>query len=208
MNLKGNIKIVDSNIKVEANILKSMYEGVKNILFKSKPNIESRVKQLVREALYKCPEIESLQGGKLKFDFGLDNDPTQEIIEAIVASTYVYFKNFKLVKNGYSNVLSVYIQPSDFINLFSLSSASIVTEKGVELPWLSWLLTQGDTILITQHHVTYGAYPDGRTGGAIMKPGGVFKVDSKFSGTPDDNFITRALEKYQQQIVDTIGKSL
>lgn len=208
MNLKANIKIIDSNIKVEASILKSMYEGVKSILFRSKPNIESRVKQLAREALYKCPEIESLRSGKLKFDFGLDNDPTTEIVEAIVASTYVYFKNFKLVKNGYSNVLSVYIQPSDFLNLFTLSSASIITESGVELPWLSWLLTQGDTILVTQHHVTYGAYVDSRSGGAVMKPGGVFKVDSKFSGTPDDNFITRALEKYQQQIVDTIGKSL
>lgn len=208
MNLKGNFKILDSNVKIEANILESLYAGAKLLLTKAKPRIESEIKSLVRKALQDSPEIYSLQSGKLKFDFGLSSDPTQQIIESIVGSTYVYFKNFKLSRSGYSNVLSVYIQPDDFSNLLNSSFATVMTEKGVELPWLNWLLTQGDSILVSQHHVSYGASLDSRSGGAIMKLGGVFKVDSQFSGTQDNNFITRALEKYQDQIVDTIGKIL
>lgn len=204
--INGKFKIIDSTAKIEANIFKSLYDGMKLLLTRAKPKIESQIKNLVREALIKSPEISSLQSGKLKFDFGLDSDPTGQIIESIVNSVHVYFKDFKLSKSGYSNTLNVYIQPSDFNNLLTLSVANQITEKGVELPWLSWLLTAGDAIIITQYHVEYDSV--GRSGGAHMIPGGIFKVDSAFSGTIDNNFITRSLEGYEDAISDILRKNI
>lgn len=202
------LKIVDSNSKIEKSILAASETEIKAIFQKAKTKIHAKIINLVVDALSKSPEIISLQLGSLKYDFGLDSDPTQEIIYAVANSTYVYFKNFRFNKNTVTNVLSVYIQPSDFRNLLSSEFAQVVTNNGQTLPWLSWLLTAGDGIIITQYHVDYGIYSTSRSGGAIMKPGGVFKVDSEFSGTIDNNFITRAIAGYESQITDIIRTSI
>lgn len=204
--IKGKIKILESNSKISGNILKSLGEELKLVIFRKKPQIESQIKQLVYQALLDCPEISSLKSGKLKFDFGLDSDPSLEIVAAIINSTYINFKQFKLTLSGVTNCFSIYIQPLDFNNLFNLSSASVVTDKGASLPWLEWLLTAGDAIVITEYHVEYGPY--GRSGGAQMIPQGFFKVDSNFSGTPENNFITRALAGYEDKITNIIRNSL
>jgi hypothetical protein len=66
----------------------------------------------------------------------------------------------------------------------------------------------GDSIIINEYSVNYGTFPTSRTGMAIMKPIGVFKVDSAFSGTAENNFITRALDKYEGRISEIIGQNL
>lgn len=206
--LNGKIKILDSDAKIQKGILDSMRSGIKLILNRGKSKIESAVKAIVVEALSGCPEIMSLKGGTLKYDFGLPDDPTDDIIYAIANSTFVSFRDFQLKLSGTSIAFNVFIQPSDFKNLLSLPSRRVTTEKGVDLPWLEWLLTAGDAIIVTSFHVKYGASDKSRSGGAIMVPKGLFKVDSAFSGTEDDNFITRALNKYQDKIAQAVEKNL
>lgn len=200
-------KILTSDAQIQREILKACEGEVKNILAKAKSKIHADIINLIIEALSRCPEIISLQSGKLRADFGLTYDPTEEIIYAIANSTVVDFKDFTMSKMSKA-ALTVYIQPNDFSNLLSKQFATAVTNKGQELPWLKWLLLAGDSIIISQFHVEYGVYPSSRSGGAIMKPGKIFKVDSSYSGDAENNFITRALEKYENQIKDIIGKSI
>ena len=77
-----------------------------------------------------------------------------------------------------------------------------------KLNWLEWLLEKGDTPIIIGYR--YSASDKGRTGGGIMKPGGVFRIPPKFSGTEEENFIIRALvgEPQQQEIERIIRKAL
>ena len=207
--LKGRLKILDTNSRIEKNIFQASEDEIKKIFQKAKIRIHSEIINLVIEALSSCPEIISLQSGKLKYDFGLDFDPTTEIIYAIGNSVQVYFKDFRFTKANVKNVFSVYIQPTDFANILALPSSKVITELGTQLPWLLWLLTQGDAIIITQYSVSYTTdSPSSRSGGAIMKPYGFFKVDSAYSGTREDNFITRALENYQSRISDIIRTNL
>lgn len=206
--INGSIKILDSDVVIQKNILESLRSGLKLIFTKARPKIESSIKALVVEALSTCPEILSLQNGKLKYDFGLSDDPTSDIIYAIANSTYVSFRDFSLKLSGSIVALNIFIQPSDFQNLLSLPVASVVTEKGESLPWLEWLLTAGDAIIVNSYHVQYQSSPTSRSGGAIMVPNGIFKVDSSFSGTEDDNFITRSLNKYQAKIMECVEKNL
>ena len=85
------------------------------------------------------------------------------------------------------------MQPSNFANLLSLPEASQPIEGG-SLPWLSWLLTAGDSIIIANFGVEFGSFPQSRTGGARMaQKAAPYKVNSAFSGTEDDNFITRSI---------------
>jgi hypothetical protein len=103
MNLKGKIKILDSNLKIEKNILNICESEIKNMFRQAASKMRADVINLVVEALNSCPEIESLRNGKLRYDFGLSADPTSEIVYAIANSTYVYFKNFKFYLNYHLN---------------------------------------------------------------------------------------------------------
>lgn len=205
--INAKFKIITSNAQIERSALKECEREVKQILAKAKAKIHADLINLVIEALSTCPEIISLQGGKLKQDFGLSSDPTTDIVYAVANSVVIDFKNFTLSKLSKA-ALTVYIQPDDFMNLLSRDFATVVTEKGQILPWLQWLLIEGDRIIISEYHVEYGVYPSSRSGEAIMKPGRIFKVDSSFSGNKDDNFITRALSRYESQIKDIIGNSI
>lgn len=199
------IKLLDSANSIENKIGASSTKELRQLFQKAKPKIESGIKNLVVASLLSCPEIKSLQSGKLKFDFGLVIDPTSEIVYSIANTTHVIIKNFKVSKSVITNALTIYIQPSDFKNLLSNPFANTLTERGDSLPWLKWLLVEGDAIIINNYSVEYGPYINSRSGGAIMIPSiGVFKVDSAFSGTTENNFITRALENKENEILDII----
>ena len=206
--LNGKIKILDSDVVIQRKILDSLKSGLKLIFNKSRSKIESEVRNIIVEALSNCPEINSLRSGKLRLDFGLDSDPTSEIIYAVANSTFVSFRDFKLQTSGTSVALNIYVQPTDCQNLLALPGSSVTTEAGASLPWLQWLLTSGDAIIITGYSVEYKGSPTSRSGSAIMVPNGVFKVDSSFSGTADDNFISRAINKYQDRIKESVEKNL
>lgn len=206
--LKGKIIIKDSNEKIEKNFLSASEKELKTIFQSAKPKIESAIKNLVLSALLNCPEIKSLQSGQLRLDFGLPIDPTNEIITAVVNSTYVYFKNFRFTKYTVKNVFSIYIQPSDFRNLIDNAYANVITEQGEVLSWLEWLLTAGDAVVISGYSVEYGPNKNSRTGAAVMVPVGFFKVDSQYSGTVENNFITRALQGKENEISEIIRKNL
>jgi hypothetical protein len=208
MQINGKFKIIDSNSKIEKEIYKAFENEVKLLFDKVRYKIQADMINLVVRALSSSPEMMSIQSGKLKADFGLESDPTQSIIYAIANSVQVEFKNFKATSSQVSNVLNIYIQPSDFKNLLSLSDVSTVTELGTILPWLEWLLTVGDAIIIQGYHVEYGANSNSRSGQAIMVPRGIFKVDSSFSGTADNNFISRALDSHAQEIAQILESNL
>lgn len=206
--LRGKIIIKDSNQKIEKNILSTSEKEIKILFQRAKPRIESDIKNLVLSSLEDCPEIKSLRDGQLRFDFGIPIDPTNEIITAIVNSIYVYFKNFRLTKKEVKNIFSIYIQPSDFKNLLGNAYGNVITEQGELLPWLEWLLTAGNAVVISGYSVEYGPNPNSRTGAAVMIPVGFFKVDSKYSGTAENNFITRALANKEKEISEIIRKNL
>ena len=98
------------------------------------------------------------------------------------------------------------MQPNDYSNLLSLSASKQIIEGGA-IPWLNWLLTLGDSIIIANFGVEYG--PFGRSGMARMtekqRP---FKVDSAYSGNITDNFITRSIQMNKSSIEEAIVKVL
>ena len=100
--------------------------------------------------------------------------------------------------------LEVNFQPSTFDNLIGLPEGHVKYSDG-DLHWLNWLLNAGDTIIIVNYQYN-PATGMGRSGLGTMIPGGVFRVPPQFSGTSDNNFITRALlgTTQEDQIINLI----
>jgi hypothetical protein len=98
---------------------------------------------------------------------------------------------FKPFNNNLRGGISINIQPASFVNLLSLQEG-FTTYSGGTLHWLDWLLLKGDSIIIIdyQYNPKIGL---GRSNLGNMIAGGSFRVPPQFSGSEDDNFITRAL---------------
>ena len=200
---KAGLKIIESNAEIQRMIERGLRKDAQKMLSQSISRIKSRITPIIRTALTTCPEIQSLSGGKLAADFGLTSDPSGQIVSAIMSSLNVRPRKGNAKDLG---GVVVELQPTSFANLLGLSTAEQEIDGG-SIPWLYWLLTQGDTILIAGYGVEYGSH--GRTGEARRNQKfAPFKVDSSFSGTEENNFITRAINRVSSQIKSAIQGSM
>ena len=203
-----SIKVLESNRVIVAKINKALAKDIDK-RFKSKAGaLKLKLQPIISSALFDSPEITSLRSGVLRFDFGLTGDPGPQIVNAVVQSVEVKIIPVKGNQSGISGGVQVNIQPSTYSNLLSLPIAQQALEIEGRVPWLEWLLTAGDSIIIGHYGVEYGAGL-GRSGGAHMvgikdAPFGPFKVNSAFSGSLNDNFITRSIKRSEPQIKNAI----
>ena len=202
------MRIVTSNARMRALINKALAKEGEQILKKASSNIRKQVKEVVRRAIAICPEIQELSSGVLKFDFGLTEDPSSAIINSVANSTRVSVSKISSRGGSFRGGIKITIQPSSFANLLSLPVAQQAIEQGGSIPWLKWLLTAGDAIIIGDFGVDY-EMGTGRTGGATMKQSEKpFKVNPLYSGDEIDNFITRAIEPTAREISAIVRKEL
>jgi len=206
------IKLLENNKIIQRKILMAMARQLNIMIRRSLPRIEKGMRKLVGSLIMVQPEIGELSGGILQGAFGIpagkEGVVIQDIVRAIVDSVYLQTETVqqagsKVLKGG----LNIYIQPNDFSNLLGMSSASVSIKDG-QLPWLQWLLTAGDAVLIGGYNVTYGAGL-GRSGLAQMRiKTGAFRVPPSYSGTEDSNFITRAFLGTSPQFTKILQKNL
>lgn len=200
-----NIDLKDAERTIATHMNAAARSEIDRKLRNAEDKIKRDVKSLARDLLAMQPEILSLKNGRLRADFGIpkDEDPTTAIIEAIVGSVEVELVMSSSGRSAGVGGLKIYIQPENFANLLSLSGVTVTTKKGTTIPWLDWLLTAGDKILVTDYHVKYES-GTGRSGLGHMKASDTFRVNPSFSGTTDNNFISRAFEGKENSLKDII----
>lgn len=175
---------------------------------KAKPSIEAKVAQLVENAIVSSPEAADLQGGRLQGELGVlrPSDAIRAIIATLQQSMQVSFAD---------HMLTVSLVKSDLQDVLRLGEATFRSEpSGQNVPWLEWLLTAGDQIVVlTHHYLPFGGKTPGdirlrsRTGLGLMAPYGKFgigawQVPPEFAGVPGDHWLTRALAVVLPQIAD------
>ena len=207
-----SIKLLESDNDIITKINKSIARRF-NVLIKRRAKIvQNDIKRLIPSWISEQPEVISLNSdgtdGSLNAQFGLRPGQSAvviaDIINAISESIFVHITPVSPV--NLSGGISFSIQPTDFKNLISLSSGIVATEKLQQLHWLDWLLTEGDRVIITGYE--YVPSDGGRSGGGTMKLGRSFRVEPSFSGTVDDNFVTRAFAGRDKQLANLLSKLL
>ena len=196
MDIVANIKM-DGNFASDfnANVVREVSKKVKRESATIKTTVNDQVRKAVREALVSTPEYQSILQGKLKAELGIPNSNAR-----IIAVIDTWVNNIVVtVKTGTTPLLLIYIGiiKSDYSDVLSLPQAQYTykSKRGEgEIPWLKWLLLEGDIRIITRYE--FSNNPKGsRTGMGIMisKEKGTWQVPPEFSGTSVDNFATRAL---------------
>lgn len=136
----------------------------------------------------------------LFFQIGLPN--VGSVADTIVdyVSKAISLRKLPARKNDFGGfsivVLKEGIQPLLSLPLTSYKS------KGGDVNWLEWLLTAGTSEVVANYRILYGDFAKSRTGEAIMTPSksGGFRFDSEFTGTEDNNWITRSLAKVESRL--------
>jgi hypothetical protein len=205
--LRGQIKILETNKQIEKMIMQSLAVDLNKYYGQRASKVLIPIQQALRVELMRSPTLNSLSGaGKLRADFGIPSgaDVVSPIVEAIVNSCKVSMQKITHSSGGFKGGLVINVQPSSFANLLGLSSGSVKTLKGHNIPWLSWLLEAGSSVIIANFGVKY-KMGTGRSGQATMTSGKrPFSVDPTYSGTPTSNFVTKAVENIQDDLISII----
>ena len=205
----ASFKLTQTTAQIEKEITKALIKEINYTFKNTLGKMLTPIRRIVSSAIESSPVISSLNGGVLRADFGIPKgkDVTSAIVAAVANSTIISMKRFSASGKKISGGIFVYVQPASFANLLSLSVGEVITEKGTRLPWLDWLLNLGDQIIIADFGVEYGSF--GRSGkGHMASVARPFKVNTSFSGTTGNNFITRALDNYVGEIAKVIERSI
>lgn len=207
---KAFIKLLDSDAAISNAILVALAKEIGDSVSHSVRSLTDPIKRVVSQAIINSPEISSLSNGDLRYDFGIPAgvDVATPIVNAIVDSVVVKSSKIRVVGKSLEGGITIAIQPDGFSELLSLPIAVVETGKGATLPWLDWMLNRGDSIIVADFGVKYGSGLGRSGGGAMRAKLRPFKVNTQFAGTPSDNFITRALEKYQKRIENAVRRNI
>ena len=201
-NLGWSIQIVDKG-KFEKDLLICIKNHFRDVLIKASPLIKQEMRPLIFEGIEGTLEYQSLCApfGSLRKHLGLENPKyaMDLIIDEIASDIELTTKVNLTANNQLSGGLYIKWLRSGYPHLLSHTEAWYTSlPSGHDINWLYWLLEKGDSIIITDWHfvnaVANGiSAPTSRAGGLMFK-GGKWRVPSAFSGTAQNNFLTRAFQ--------------
>lgn len=197
------IKLLESNSDIEKKIKTAIAEELNVLIKKNFKTAQKRIESSVSGWVTSQPEVQSLlrEGvpNSLHAQFGLQAGQgllsSIEIVNAIIASIEVRVRQADAKLN---TGIDFNIQPENLRNLLGLPSGFTQTEDQDILPWLTWLLLEGSNTIV--YGYTYVPDLSGRSGGGTMEAGGSWRIPPEFSGTIDDNFVTRALSNRDKEL--------
>lgn len=203
MTIIQGIKLIDPISTIEKKILSACVKEL-NIAFpKAVHGIESDIQNRIKTIFVDSPEFKALteNNGLLRYSFGLPQSDAiiacDAILNELANSIHVEFKQFRVAGNKVNGGIRVYGFLADFSDILGLPTSSTTTLKGDQLDWLEWLLIEGDKVIISDHNMVLGNnFPTSRSGGAVMIKvnGSAWRVPPQYSGTKNNNWITRALD--------------
>lgn len=185
------------------------------------PQIKAAVKELFSEKLrgqfYINETVDSCINGILKAELGLQEPAAS--MEAILLRMLSTLTINVTAPKDQTGVLRITVQAvkDDLNDLIGLAAASQdwtdrtgSTIKGEPLPWLEWLLVEGNNVII-QDYIFRGDKQIGRSGEkAIMQEaeGKFWKVPKQYQGTLTDNFILDILTKTEKEMRKSLWETV
>lgn len=193
-NIKESIKDISKKLLGELRLIASKHLSDRLV------EVQEAIKPIIYDAVYNSPEMDSCRNDYLKAEFGLDFDPTEAISRAVADSVSTTMARSSIKNNRVIGSMTIEIQPSEYMNLLQLPESIVITENGAKLPWLSWLLLYGNSVIIVDYGIRY-EFGKGRSGlGYMRKKATPYRVHPAYSGDANDNFITRALNSTSTRV--------
>lgn len=211
--MKISLKIIESERDIALKIANALIPDVRKFMSKAMDVVKKELPSIVNNAIINTPEYASLSNGKLRYEFGIP-DVQQKLagLLNIWSQTVSVVYSPPVISGGgqIRSKFSASMIKVDFSDVLFTEYAEVYdNERGYKLPWLQWLLLEGNKTIVSNYSVVIGPNKKSRTGFAIMRPTSkAWKVPSEFSGTQNDNWITRAIDQTEDQVNQLLQKAL
>lgn len=208
MKLSLNLLETDSYIKDQ--ILQILAKQVEPVLQKAANKSTPKIQNLIEDALKQEPEYASLISGQLRLEFGIpDSSSVDNIVKKLSETATISVKNVTIKNNGLSGgLLLTALERTSMGGLINDANALVNDSKGYSLPWLQWLLYEGNKPIIRNYEVKIGPNPYSRTGMAIMiNSDKNWRVPPAFAGTINNNWVTRAIDRVSNSVPKIIQEN-
>jgi len=195
------IRLTERDDVIAKKILREMVRKLDRALKLAVPQIKQHVRNIIFDSMLDNDVLNAIHGGNLMGALGLTSsqglNAATEIASMVANSIKVTTKKVRLRGLGLDGGLTIMVQPSDFSNVLGIPEGVVEYfskkyDGMVKLDWLNWLLTRGDDIIVGDYSFVERT-GSGRSGLGDMVAGGMFRIPPEYSGTGDDNFITRTL---------------
>lgn len=208
-----SLKLLDSDSQINTKILESIRNYLQPAFNKTQQSVQRSIPSHVQAALLNEPEYTSLISGQLRAELGVPDAESRvsQIFAAWSNSVVLQSKPLSIRASRLTGGFSLSLIRSDFSDILALPAATVIDDiSGSNIPWLRWLLLDGSKILVRNYTVKLGPNPRSRTGAAVMfeTEGTNWRVPSQFAGTINNNWVSRALERLDDSILDNLEKEL
>lgn len=189
-----------NNTSISKEIAKALIPEFKKIMDKTASILKKEIPIILKKHIEKSPEYQSILSGQLKYEFGIPNpsEKLRGLILTWIDNTNVQFTPPSIDGRGMLKTsLSVSMVRIDLSDVLYTEYAAVYDrQRGYVLPWLQWLLLEGNKVIVKDHSVVMGPNQRSRTGQAIMrsKENKFWKVPAQYAGTQNDNWITRCID--------------
>jgi hypothetical protein len=206
-----SISLIESANQINQNILNSLLKQVESYMNGRINKLKIEIPQIVSTAISSSPEYSSLLGGRLKYEFGIPDSSSKlaGLINIWSNNIDIVYNKPTIAGNSIKSSFTISMIKIDFSDVLFTSYAEMRDElRGYSLPWLQWLLLEGNQVIIPSYEFIIGSNRASRTGNGIMRPSSAsWKVPSFFSGTQTDNWITRALNSAEKDIQNVLDRN-
>lgn len=191
-----NITLKTNANEIRMGIASASRSALNSSLHNAALGVRQDLRAMLDNLLKRSPEYEALTSGKLRGDLGLTDVETRidQVLKVLKDSVGVNAIPVKTFGNEFRGGLAINMLRSGFVDILSLPAATVQGEN-FNVPWLEWLLTAGDRILVAGYHVRYELSPADRrasmSGVAIMAKGGGWRIPPQYAGTVNENWLTR-----------------
>jgi hypothetical protein len=208
--LKFSMTLLEDNATISNRIATALLPQIKTYFQNSIVGLDNKITDIVINSITSQPEYNALLSGSLQYEFGIPDPSSKltEILDTIKSNKIVQIKSPTISGSKINASIRIEMIQSSFNDLLQLGSAKVLSEKGTELNWLRWLLLEGDTIIISDYKVVFGANPRSRTGMAVMTRGGSWRVPPEYAGNIKNNWITRAIDAASSEIDSAISSAI
>jgi hypothetical protein len=202
--MKYELRFNDDQIKKSLHA--SVKRHIRNTVQLNIKNLERKVKEKYAAKVRKTPEYMNIVSERSTFrtELGVPNSPAvlESIIEALLDNVEVRINRIANDESAYIIPITITLFDEKIMKrILNVPGATYYSEnmRGTvtEVPWLSWLLLSGNEPVVYGFRVMYNKERWSRTENAIMVPAtnekpNNYSIPEQFSGTRNDNFLTRA----------------
>jgi len=219
------VTLVIASIKVDQSQMnKAVLEATKytlnEMLRRAVSGINRDIHSMIDSMINGSFEAKSIVSGELQHQLEIKNghEVINDILTILSQSVTCTIVPMTSSSNSLKGGLKITVFKDALEKIINLQSG-IYQTKFNEVPWLRWLLTQGDSIIIFSVHTTANnntspansqTNSPSQSGIAKLEAGGGWRIPPQFAGTEDSNWITKTFAplKIKDRIVEIVKSNL